>query len=88
MATLAVGRYDDFVSDTLQPELVELRVLDENEVDLVSGQSAVGAAVGALALVLGFAVVVVVVGVTVGYVLNRDPPYNPPQPRNPPPLPR
>jgi hypothetical protein len=81
MAALAVSMYDEFVSDTLQPELVELRVLDENEVDLVSGQSA-------LALVLGFAVCVVVIGITVGFVLNRDPPYNPPQPRNPPPLPR
>jgi hypothetical protein len=75
MATLAVGMYDEFVSDTLQPELVELRVLDENEVDLVSGQSV---------LLLELLVLGLVIGIGVGFIMNRDPPYNPPQP----PLPR
>jgi hypothetical protein len=80
MAALAVGVYDDFVSDTLQSQMSDLRVLDENEVELVSGQGAV--LIGVTLLVVG-----VVIGVGVGFWINRDPPYEPERPPPPPPSP-
>lgn len=73
MTALAVGVYDNFASDTLQSEMSDLRILDENEVELVNGQGVL--LTGVTLLVVG-----VVIGVGVGYWINRDPPLEPPLP--------
>jgi len=73
MANLVVGLCDNLVSGTIQSEMSDLRVLDEDEVELVSGQGAV--LIGVTLLVVG-----VVIGVGVGYWINRDPPLEPPPP--------
>ena len=91
MTALDVGMYDNFVSNTLQSEMSDLRVLDDNEVELVNGQLlpllALTIAPGAGTVVFyGGCVVVtsVAVGFGMGYWVNRDP-QPPPPPR--PPLP-
>lgn len=79
MAALDVGVYDNFASDTLQSEMSDLRVLDDNEVELVNGQLGLAAGV---ALGVGIIVVAGVVAFGVGFWINRDPPLEPP-PRPP-----
>lgn len=85
MAALDVGVYDNFVSDTLQSEMSDLRVLGDNEVELVNGQFLLP---GAGAVVIGglaVAAAAAVIGFGIGYWMNRDPqPPPPPEPPAPP----
>jgi hypothetical protein len=84
MAALGIGVYDNFVSDTLQSDMTDIRGLDDHEIDLVGGGNPY------LVLVVGIiAVATVVMLVTYacsfrhGYDSVRDRPEVSPQPPQP-----
>jgi hypothetical protein len=84
MAALGIGVYDDFVSDTLQSDMADIRGLDDHEIDLVGGGNPY------FVLVVGIiAVATVVILVTYGcsfrhgYNSVKDPPPVSPQPPQP-----